>query len=72
MRRTMVAAQQLQQIVVPRLNAEADAGDTEPAQQRCLLRGYASRIRLHRPIDQFGQIELLPKSAEQKFQLRRG
>src|SRR6266478_8401362 len=66
----VLAPKQFQQVVVPRLHAEADPVDSEFFEDRGFARGNASRIRFHCPLDQFRQVELLMKSAQEKFQLR--
>ena len=66
----MLASEQFQQVVVPRLHAEADSVDSEFFENRGFASGNASRIRFDCPLDQFRQVELLMKSAQQQFQLR--
>ena len=50
--RVVLASEQFQQFVVPRLHAEADPVDSEFFQKRCLSRGDASRICFNRPFNQ--------------------
>ena len=49
--RVVLASEQFQQFVVPRLHAEADPVDSEFFQEDCLSRGDASRICFNRPFN---------------------
>src|ERR1700682_5675008 len=68
----MFASQSFQQIVIPRLHAETDSIDAETLEHVRLAGGDASGIRFDRPLFYLRQIEPLAKSAQKKFQLRRG
>src|SRR5215475_7053393 len=68
--RGVLASKQFQQVVVPRLYAEADPVDSEFFEDRGFASRNASWIRFDRPLDQLRQVELLMKSAQEKFQLR--
>src|SRR6266478_4507081 len=68
----MFASQSFQQIVIPRLHAETDSIDAEKLKHVGLAGGDAPGIRFDRPLFYLRQIEPLAKSAQKKFQLRRG
>ncbi len=65
-------AQQLEQFVIPGLNAEADAIDSQASKHGSFARRNAARICFHGPLAQRGQIEPIPKTAQKIFELRRG
>src|SRR5438105_12477787 len=66
----MLASEQFQQVVVPRLNTETDPGYTKLAKKSCFPRRNAARVRFNRPFLQCGKIKSLMKTAEQEFELR--
>src|SRR5215472_3980605 len=67
--RVMLASEQFQQVVVPRLHAQTDPVDPEFLQDRCLARGNASGICFDAPLDQSRKVEPFAKAAQQHFQL---
>src|SRR5919108_135042 len=68
--RAMIAAEQLQQLIVPGLNSKADSCYAQSPKQRCFPNRDAAGICFHRPLDESGQIQFIAKAAEQVFQLR--
>jgi len=59
----VLAPKQFQQVVVPRLHAEADPVDSEFFEDRGFASRNAARISFDRPLDEFRQVELPMKSA---------
>src|SRR5450759_4644444 len=66
------APENFQQLLIPRLHPEADSIDAESLEHVRLAGGDTSGIRFDGPLFYLGQIETLAKSAQKKFQLRRG
>src|SRR5947207_691654 len=66
----MLASEQFQQFVVPRLHAQTDPVDPEFLQDGCLARGNAAWICFDGPLDQSRKVEPFAKAAQQRLQLR--
>src|SRR5215471_16899236 len=68
--RVMLASEQFQQVVVPRLHAQTDPIDSEFLQNGRLSRGNAAGICFNGPLGQLREVEPFVKAAQQHFQLR--
>src|SRR4051812_19580007 len=68
--RVVLASEQFQQFVIPRLHAQTDPVNSEFLQHGCLARGNASRICFGGPLIHLRRVEVLAKAAKQISNLR--
>ena len=62
--RVMLASEQFQQFVIPRLHAQTDPVDSKFFQDGCLARGNAAGICFDAPLNQLREVESFAKAAQ--------